>query len=136
VILPLITGLSPNPQSMQTILPLQVQILILPKSNIQRGFHTVTTFVSQSATQLVVKIPGATTKGKVTLEAASGVQTVSGMDLDVVLPSVTTISPSPVDPLANVTITGTNIDLVSSVTFNNAAAVTSFVSQTATQMVV
>ncbi len=96
----------------------------------------VTTFVSQSATQLVVKVPGGTKKGKITLVAASGVKTESTTELDLILPAVTGMSPNPVDPNANVTITGTNLNLVASIIFNNAAAVTTFVSQTPTQIVV
>jgi hypothetical protein len=84
----------------------------------------------------VVKVPAETQKGYVILEAASGVQTTSGMDLDVVLPGITKMAPSPVDPGANLTITGTNLDLVDSVIFSNAPAVKSFVSQAATQIVV
>jgi hypothetical protein len=93
--------------------------------------------VSQTATELVVKVPGGTQKGKVKLEAASGVQTTTTADLDVVLPAITAVSPSPVDIDANLTITGTNLDLVNGVSFVGVAnAVTTFVSQTPTQLVV
>jgi hypothetical protein len=53
-----------------------------------------------------------------------------------VLPAITNITPNPVDPGANVTITGTNLDIVASITFNNAAAVSTFISQSPTQIVV
>ena len=42
----------------------------------------------------------------------------------------------PADPEKNLTITGTNLDLVSSIAFQNADPVTTFVSQTASQIVV
>jgi len=96
----------------------------------------VTSFVSQSATQLVINVPEGAKKGSLTLEAASGKQTTSAFELDLVLPSVTAMAPNPVDPGADLTINGTNLDLVTSVSFENASPVTTFVSQTATQIVV
>lgn len=96
----------------------------------------VTTFVSQNATQLVVNIPGGAKKGKVKLEAASGLQTESAVDLDLLLPAITTFTPNPVDPGTNLTINGTNLDLVTAVLLENVPAITTFVSKTATQIVV
>ncbi|HEY8689970.1 MAG TPA: IPT/TIG domain-containing protein [Chitinophagaceae bacterium] len=138
VTLPIVISLSPNPVKHQTNVTITGTNIDLVKKVIFSGVSTpVTTFVSQSATQLVVSVPASTTKGKVTLEAASGVQTVSTIDLDVVLPSITSMSPNPIDIGANLIITGTNLDIVKSIAFVGVAnAVTSFVSQTATQIVV
>ncbi|MEO6453985.1 MAG: IPT/TIG domain-containing protein [Ginsengibacter sp.] len=136
VSLPVITSLSPNPVKHQTDLTITGTNLDLAKKIFFTGIAApFTTFVSQSATQLVIKLPPGAKKGKITLEAASGVQTISSMDLDVVLPSIATMSPNPIDPGTNITITGTNLDLVTSITFDNAPSVTTFVSQTATQIV-
>ena len=99
--------------------------------------EAVTEFVSQSATELTVKVPGGTTKGAVKVEAASGVQTQSPADLDIILPIVTAIAPAAVKNGENITITGSNMDLAKSVYFSNVDdPVTTFVSQSATQLVV
>src|SRR5688572_1033975 len=138
VTLPVSSSFSPNPVKHAADLTITGTDLDLVKKVIFTSVtNPVTSFVSQTATQLVVKVPASTTKGKVKLEAASGVQTTSTIDLDVALPAITSMSPNPVDTLADLTITGTNLDLVSGASFVGVInAVTSFVSQTATQLVV
>ena len=137
IVLPNTTGLSPNPINLAANLTITGTDLDLVKKVIFSGVApAVTTFVSQSTTQLVVKVPAGARDGKVKLEAASTVQTTSSNDLDVVLPAITGLSPSPIDPGQDLTITGTGFDVVTSVVFLNVPAVTSFVSQSATQIVV
>lgn len=138
VTLPVSTSFSPNPVKHGTNLTITgTDLDLVKKVYFNNVANAVTNFVSQSATQLVVAVPGATTKGKVKLEAASGVQTTSSADLDVVLPSITTMSPNPIDTGANLTIVGANLDLVKSISFVGPAnATTTFVSQSPTQLVV
>ncbi|MES2649344.1 MAG: IPT/TIG domain-containing protein [Bacteroidota bacterium] len=138
VTLPMITGMTPNPVKHAGNVTITGTNLDLAKKVMFTGEPTaVTTFVSQTATQLVVKVPPSTTKGIVTLEAASGVKTTSASELDVVLPAITKFNPNPVDTLANLTITGTDLDLVSAISFVGVpAAVTTFVSQSPTVLVV
>ena len=138
VALPVATSFAPNPVKHADNVTITGTDLDLAKKVYINGVaNPITTFVSQSATQLVVKIPGTATKGKVKLEAASGVQTTSAADLDIALPAITGMTPNPVDIGANLTLTGTNLDLVSGISFTGVpAAVTTFVSKTPTQLVV
>lgn len=137
IVLPVITALSPNPINLAADLTITGTDLDLVKKVIFSGVApAVTSFVSQSTTQVVVKVPAGARKGMVKVEAASGVQTSSSSELDVILPSISSLSPNPIAPGANLTVTGTRLDIVNSVTFENASAITSFVSQTATQIVV
>ncbi len=137
VTLPLATSLSPNPILHQTNLTITGTDLDLTKQLFFTGVSTaVTSFVSQTATQIVVRVPAGARKGRLTLVAASGISTLSIPELDVILPAVTTMTPNPIDPGANITVTGTRLDLVTSITFGNAPAVTSFISSSATQIVV
>jgi hypothetical protein len=138
VALPIATSFAPNPVKHGTNVTITgTDLDLVKKVYFNSVSAAVTSFVSQSATSLVVTVPGATTKGKVKLEAASTVQTTSAADLDVVLPAVTSTSPNPVDTLKPLTITGTNLDVVSYISFVGVTnSVTNFVSQSPTQIVV
>jgi hypothetical protein len=137
VTLPLITALSPNPVKHANELTITGTDLDLATKVYFTGVtDAVTDFVSQSATQIVVKVPASTTDGKITPEAASGVKTTSSTDLNVILPAITTMLPNPVDPETNLTLTGTDLDIVTAIAFQNADPVTEFVSQSASQIVV
>jgi len=138
VTLPIATSFSPNPVKPQTNVTITGTNLDLAKKVILTGVSSpITSFISQSATQLVLAVPATVKKGKVTLEAASGVQTTSVNDLDVVLPVSTSLSPTTINLGADLTITGTDLDLVKKVVFSGVASpVTTFVSQSATQVVV
>ncbi|MET0393562.1 MAG: IPT/TIG domain-containing protein [Chitinophagaceae bacterium] len=137
IVVPAITNFSPASINIGSNLTITGTNLDLVKKVIFTGVApAVTTFVSQSATQLVVAVPAGSRDGTIRVEAASGVQAASTGSLDVILPSVTTMSPNPVFPSTNLTITGTLLNMVNAITFENAPAVTSFVSQSATQIVV
>lgn len=139
VTLPAVSSVSPNPKvKHEANLTINGTDLDLVREVIFSGVSTpVTAFESQTATQLVVKVPRSTTKGKLTLKVASGVTVQTSGDVDVVLPAVTNMDPILVDPGANLTITGTDLDLVKGVSFVGVNdEVTTFVSQSATQIVV
>jgi len=100
---------------------------------------TVTVFVSKTQTQLVVKIPDDAETGPLILHYtgtdSNFVQTAD--TLKVTLPLTTTMSPNPVKPLTDLTITGTDLDLTKKIIFTGVSSpVTTFVSQSATQIVV
>lgn len=135
VILPWLTTMTPKPVYPGAELTITGTNLDLVKEILFTGVTTpITIFESQSATQIIVKVPGGAHKGKLTFVTALGEKTVSVEELELVRPAVTTMSPNPVDPGGELTITGTNLNLVNSVTIDNAPAVTSFISQSATQI--
>ena len=138
VTLPGITSMTPNPVFHNANLTIAgTNLDLVTKITFNSVATPVTSFVSQSATQIVVKVPGGARKGKLTLTSPSGVTMQSTQDLDVVLPVVTALAPNPILHQTDLTITGTNLDLANKITFaGTSPAVTTFVSQSATQIVV
>ena len=103
------------------------------------GEDTVSTFESQTAEQLVVTVPATATKGVLTLLQASPVNVVTAEELSIILPVGTELTPSPAVPgKDNITIKGTNLDLIASLKLPGVAdpvPASSFVSQTAEEIV-
>ncbi|WP_187263492.1 IPT/TIG domain-containing protein [Pontibacter beigongshangensis] len=98
------------------------------------GAANVTSFVSKTATQLVLKVPDNASKGALKLVANTGVEVATTLELTIVLPAITSVSPSPVDPGQNLIINGTDLDLVKSIEFKGGAKATTFISKTPTRI--
>jgi hypothetical protein len=95
-------------------------------------------FVSQSATELVVTVPFEAETGLL-IFATGGTEPElipSENPLIVTLPAVTSIAPLSAKHTDNITITGTNLDLVTSITFTGNKNTADFVSQSETEIVV
>ncbi len=99
---------------------------------------TVTDFESHSKTEIEVAVPLDAQTGVVTLSNGDTIPILveSDMELQIIMPLATSITPNPVKPGTNLTITGTDLDLTSGIEFSVAKKVTSFESITATQIVV
>lgn len=95
-------------------------------------------FKSQSATSIVVAVPTNATNGKLTLTAPSGVNSQTSGSITILLPNVTAFSPASTmdhDPGVLLTMTGTDLDLIKSLTFPGVATpVTLFAAQSSTEL--
>jgi hypothetical protein len=100
------------------------------------GDRSVTSFVSQTDTEIVVVVPANAEDGKIKLLPASGVATESSESLTMLLPTLATIVPNPVKNGGNITVTGTDLDLVTSVVFGGDKTGTIEGGGTSTQIIV
>jgi len=138
VVLPVGISFAPNPIKHQTDVVITGTNLDLVKSIRFTGVSSPSTvFTNQTLTQLTVKVPSSTTRGPLTFVSASGVSTTSNAALDVVLPVITSLAPNPISPGETLTIGGTDLDLVTGISFIGASGtVTTFESKTPSQIVV
>jgi len=137
IVLPAVTGMTPSPIKHADNLTITGTNLDLVKEIVFTNANSIASFVSQTATQIVVKVPAAAKTGKLNLKVASGVGVSTTQDVTLILPTTTNLSPNPIDPNTDLTITGTNLDLVTGISFVGVAnPITTFVSQSATQIVV
>jgi hypothetical protein len=116
VSLPSVTQMNPNPVKAGTMLTLQGANLDLVRDVIFGGGSKVTTFVSKSENKLEVTVPANAKDGKVKLVVASEVE-VETADLGMAVPVIEGISPNPVKNGATLTVSGSDLDLITSATF-------------------
>lgn len=138
VTLPVVTALNPANVKHEDNLTIEGQDLDLVTSIILPGDITIeaTDFISQAASAIVVKVPVPTLNGSIVLNVASGLQVVTEQELSIILPIATEISPASPTPGSEITITGTNLDLVEKIEFPAVDdAVNTFVSQSETEIV-
>lgn len=101
------------------------------------GGAVMSQFVSQTTDQIVVQVPNTTESGIVTLIVFSLIEVPSDVALGIILPIATSLSPVPATPGTDITLVGTDLDLVKEIIFPNVQTpVTSFISQSATEIVV
>lgn len=93
-------------------------------------------FKSQTATEIVVAVPATAEKGKLTLKQLPPVDVVTSQVLTIVLPVGTSITPTPSTPgQDDITISGTDLDLVKELILPGSGSISTFISQSATEIV-
>ncbi len=118
VTLPKFTAVSPNPVKPGTALQINGTDFQLVKEIIFSDNLKVSEFtVNAEKTQITVNVPETAKEGILKMVALSGVETEYAEELKLVGPAVTGIAPAPVKNGAMLTITGTNLDLVTEVVF-------------------
>ena len=134
-----IAGLAPSTIKADSVLTITGDYLNLVKEVIftDRVSVVSTDFISQSRSQLKVKVPATAQTGKISVSnsKADPIIVYSTTTLNVKLPVIATFLPNPVKAGANLTITGADLDLVKIVSLGGNQNVNLFVSKTATQLV-
>jgi len=114
--MPVISSVSPNPVKAGTNLTIAGTDLDLVKTVTLGGEKNITTFVSKSATEIVLNVPADTKDGKVILIPASNLKVESADELVMMVPSIT-VTPTSLKNGQDITVTGTNLDLIDKVMF-------------------
>jgi len=137
VTLPAFTAVTPNPAKAGTALTITGTNLDLVKIITLGGDKTINAanFVSQSGTQIVITVPADTKDGIVTMIPASGVKIEAAAELIMVVPTVS-VTPVTVKNGQDITVTGTNLDLIDQVIFGGNKQGTIKAGGTATQILV
>ena len=135
--LPAFTSVTPNPVKAGTVLTIAGTDLDLVESVTLGGNKVIVAadFVSHTATQITLTVPADTKDGKVTMTPASGVEVTTADDLLMVVPTVS-VTPVTLKNGQDITVTGTNLDLIDHVIFGGNKQGTIKAGGTATQILV
>lgn len=140
VTVPMVLSVSPNPVKAGTNLTITGENFDLATYVIMDALGdekpiAKANFVSQSATEIVVKVPDDNKDGKVAVIAASFQGTITTAVLNMVVPTEVAVAPTTIKNGQSITISGKDVDLVSAVIFGGGAEGV-ITSSSATQLVV
>ena len=137
VTLPAFTSVTPNPVKAGTNLTIAGTNLDLVLSVKLGGGKVIqaANFVSRTATQIVLAVPDDTKDGKVIMVPASGVEVSTATDLVMVVPTLS-VTPVTLKNGQDITVTGTNLDLIDHVIFGGNKQGTIKAGGTATEILV
>ncbi len=117
VTLPVITAFTPSPVRAGAELTITGTDLDLIQEVVFGGNNKVSEFASQTATEIKLTVPDNAQDDVIKATVASLVEVSTEEQLVLVVPTITEMSPNPAKPGKEVTITGTDLDLVTSIVF-------------------
>jgi len=119
VVLPTIASFSPETIRAGSVLTVTGKDFDLVESVGFGGGKTAESFTMNNETSITVTVPKDAQDGSVVLTVFSGVKVSSAEELVMVVPTITSITPNPVKVGEELTVTGTDLDLISSVAFGD-----------------
>ncbi len=135
VTLPAFTTLNPSPVKAGGVLTIGGTDLDLITEIAFEGGSVIKEFDSKTATEIKLKVPSNARDGVIKASVPSLEQITSAASVVMVVPTFEKIEPNPGKSGQNITLTGKDLDLVTSVTFANGEAGT-IVSKSETELVV
>lgn len=117
VTLPVITQFSPSPVRAGAELTISGTDLDLIQEIVFGGNNKVTDFMAQSAAEVKLTVPANAQDDVIKATVASLVEVSTEEQLILVVPTITEMSPNPAKPGKDVTLSGTDLDLVTSIVF-------------------
>ncbi|PHN01172.1 IPT/TIG domain-containing protein [Flavilitoribacter nigricans] len=135
IVLPTVSALTPAPIRPGDTLTVSGTDLDLATRVIFTGNAEVTEFYETSPAALKLVVPDNALEGSIQVEVASGVQVPSVPALDITAPTITDISPALIKAGNDITLSGTDLDLVTEVVFGG-GQVGNIISKSETELVV
>ncbi|WP_291858455.1 IPT/TIG domain-containing protein [Marinilabilia sp.] len=131
-------GIAPNPVKAGEELTITGSNLDIVRSVKFEGEQIVESddFVSQTESEIVVVVPAASQDGAVVIVPGSGLEITSATGIEMVVPTITGITPAMLRNGEEITVSGENLDLISNVVFTGDAEGEIAEGGTATQLVV
>lgn len=117
VTLPVITAISPNPVKAGATLTVTGTDLDLVKEAIFGGNNRVSEFTTQSGAEIQLVVPATAQDGELKMVVASLQEVVSANPLEMTVPTIGEVTPNPAKPGTDITVKGTDMDLVTSIVF-------------------